>query len=168
MKITGGSLKMRDELSYMDCDGNEQKCKVSSIRFYTGEKFRTADMAEPGEICAVTGLVGTFAGQGIGSEQNSDDVLFEPVMTYRVIYPADKNAFDVLKELRLLEDEDPQLHICWNEQNRDIHIQIMGAVQLEVLVKLIFDRFGYTVSFENGAVTYKETIKAPVEGVGLI
>lgn len=166
MKITGGSLKMRDELCYLDSDGNEQKCKVSSIRFYTGEKLRTADIAEAGEICAVTGLVGTFAGQGMGSERDSDDVLFEPVMTYRVIYPDDKNAFDVLKELRLLEDEDPQLHICWNEQNRDIHIQIMGAVQLEVLVKLISERFGYTVSFENGAVTYKETIKAPVEGVG--
>ncbi len=166
MKITGGSLKMRDELDYLDSDGNEQKCKVSSIRFYIGEKFRTSDIAEAGEVCAVTGLVGTFAGQGIGSERDSDDVLFEPVMTYRVIYPDNKNAFDVLKELRLLEDEDPQLHICWNEQNRDIHIQIMGAVQLEVLVKLILERFGYTVSFENGAVTYKETIKAPVEGVG--
>ena len=81
MKITGGSLKMRDELDYLDSDGNEQKCKVSSIRFYTGEKFRTADIAEAGEICAVTGLVGTFAGQGIGSERDSDDVLFEPVMT---------------------------------------------------------------------------------------
>lgn len=166
MKIKGGTLRTRDELCYLESYGNEQKCKVSSIRFYTGEKFRTADAAEAGEICAVTGLVGTFAGQGLGFEQSTNDVLFEPVMTYRVIYPKEKNAFDVLKELRLLEDEDPQLHICWNEQNRDIHIQIMGAVQLEVLTKLISERFGYTVSFENGAVTYKETIKAPVEGVG--
>ena len=166
VKITGGSLKTRDELCYTDNDGNEQKCKISSMRFYTGEKFRTAESAEAGEICAVTGLVGTYAGQGIGSECNSNDVLFEPVMTYRVIYPEDKNAFDVLKELRILEDEDPQLHICWNEQNKDIHIQIMGAVQLEVLINLISERFGYIVSFENGAVTYKETIISPVEGVG--
>ncbi|WP_303835856.1 translation factor GTPase family protein [Ruminococcus flavefaciens] len=166
MKITGGCLKMRDELCYTDCDGNEQKSKVSSIRFYTGEKFRISDIAEAGDICALTGLVGTFAGQGIGSERSSSDVLFEPVMTYRVIYPKEKNAFDVLKELRLLEDEDPQLHICWNEQNKDIHIQIMGAVQLEVLTKLVFERFGYAVSFENGAVTYKETIRSSVEGVG--
>ena len=166
MKITGGSLKTRDELCYTDNDGNEQKCKISSIRFYTGEKFRTEESAEAGEICAVTGLVGTYAGQGIGSECNSNDVLFEPVMTYRVIYPKDKNTFDVLKELRILEDEDPQLHICWNEQNKDIHIQIMGAVQLEVLINLISERFGYIVTFENGAVTYKETIISPVEGVG--
>lgn len=166
MKITGGCLKMRDELCYTDCDGNEQKSKVSSIRFYTGEKFRISDIAEAGDICALTGLVGTFAGQGIGSERSSSDVLFEPVMTYRVIYPKEKNAFDVLKELRLLEDEDPQLHICWNEQNKDIHIQIMGAVQLEVLTKLVFERFEYAVSFENGAVTYKETIRSSVEGVG--
>ena len=166
MKITGGTLKTRDELCYTENDGNEQKCKISSIRFYTGEKFRTAEAAEAGEICAVTGLVGTYAGQGIGSECNSNDVLFEPVMTYRVIYPEDKNAFDVLKEFRILEDEDPQLHICWNEQNKDIHIQIMGAVQLEVLINLISERFGYIVSFENGAVTYKETIISPVEGVG--
>ena len=166
MKITGGCLKMRDELCYTDRDGNEQKCKVSSIRFYTGEKFRISDIAEAGDICALTGLVGTFAGQGIGSERSSSDVLFEPVMTYRVIYPKEKNAFDVLKELRLLEDEDPQLHIFWNEQNKDIHIQIMGAVQLEVLTKLVFERFGYAVSFKNGAVTYKETIRSSVEGVG--
>lgn len=166
MKITGGCLKMRDEICYTDCDGSEQKNKVSSIRFYTGEKFRTSDTAEAGDICALTGLVGTFAGQGIGSERSSSDVLFEPVMTYRVIYPREKNAFDVLKELRLLEDEDPQLHICWNEQNKDIHIQIMGAVQLEVLTKLVFERFGYAVSFKNGAVTYKETIRSSVEGVG--
>ena len=166
MKITGGTLKTRDKLCYTENDGNEQKCKISSIRFYTGEKFRTAEAAEAGEICAVTGLVGTYAGQGIGSECNSNDVLFEPVMTYRVIYPEDKNAFDVLKEFRILEDEDPQLHICWNEQNKDIHIQIMGAVQLEVLINLISERFGYIVSFENGAVTYKETIISPVEGVG--
>ena len=166
LKITGGVLKTRDELCYIDNDGAEQKCKVSSVRFYTGEKFRTADTAAAGEVCAVTGLVGTYAGQGIGAEKNSVDALFVPVMTYRVSFPKEKNAYDVLKELRLLEDEDPQLHICWNEQNRDIHIQIMGAVQLEVLTKLVADRFGYDVSFENGAVTYKETIRSAVEGVG--
>ena len=166
MKITGGQLKMRDELTYSDADGNEASGKVSSIRFYSGEKFRTADIVYAGEICAVTGLSGTYAGQGLGIDKNSGQAFLEPVMTYKIILPDDKNIYDAIKELRLLEDEDPQLHILWNEQNREIHIQLMGVVQLEVLTKLIEEKFGYTVKFSNGAVTYKETIRDAVEGVG--
>ncbi len=166
MKITGGQLKTRDELTYSDADGNEASGKVSSIRFYSGEKFRTADIVYAGEICAVTGLSGTYAGQGLGIDKNSGQAFLEPVMTYKIILPDDKNIYDAIKELRLLEDEDPQLHILWNEQNREIHIQLMGVVQLEVLTKLIEEKFGYTVKFSNGAVTYKETIRDAVEGVG--
>lgn len=166
MKITGGQLKMREELIYTDADGNEASGKVSSIRFYSGEKFRTADTVHTGEICAVTGLNGTYAGQGLGIEKKSRQAFLEPVMTYKIILPDDKNIYDAIKELRLLEDEDPQLHILWNEQNREIHIQLMGVVQLEVLTKLIEEKFGYIVKFSNGAVTYKETIRNAVEGVG--
>ncbi len=166
LKILGGQLKMREELTYNDADGNEVSGKVSSIRFYSGEKFKTADLAEAGEVCAVTGLSGTYAGQGIGWADNSAKASLEPVMTYRVVIPDEKNVYEAIKELRLLEDEDPQLHILWNEQNREIHIQLMGAVQLEVLSKIIEEKFGYSVVFSDGAVTYKETIRNAVEGVG--
>lgn len=166
MKIMGGQLNMRDELSYMDTDGNAKNEKISSIRFYTGEKFRNAETAFAGEVCAVTGLSDTFAGQGIGYIKNSDRAYIEPVMTYRAIIPDEKNVYDALKDMRRLEDEDPQLHVVWNEQNREIHIQLMGAVQLEVLTREIAEKFGYHVEFCDGAVAYRETIRFPVEGVG--
>ncbi len=166
MKIMGGTLNMREELTFTDQDGNEITGKISSIRFYSGEKFRTADKAEAGEVCAVTGLAGTYAGQGIGTIRNSDRAVLEPVMTYRVMLPPEKNVHEALKDMRILEDEDPQLHIVWNEQLREIHIQLMGAVQLEVLERLITERFGYSVGFADGAVAYKETIRFTSEGVG--
>ncbi len=166
LKIMGGELHVRDELSYTAADGSEVTCKVSSVRFYSGERFRTAEAAKTGEVCAVTGLDGTFAGQGIGCIRNADRAVLEPVMTYRVGFPPERNVYDVLRDMRRLEDEDPQLHIVWNEQLREIHIQLMGAVQLEVLSSITEDRFGYPVCFDSGAVAYKETISAPVEGVG--
>ena len=166
MKITGGILRMRDELSYTGQDGESETCKVSSIRFYSGEKFRTADTASAGEVCAVTGLTGTYAGQGLGCENDSGRAFLEAVMTYRIVLPPEKNVYEALGDMRRLEDEDPQLHIVWNEQLREIHIQLMGTVQLEVLTQRIEEKFGYKVSFENGAVTYRETIREKVEGVG--
>lgn len=166
MKILGGELRVRSELSYKTADGVETAEKVSSVRFYSGEKFRTAEIAGAGEVCTVTGLEATYSGQGLGSVPNSERAVLEPVMTYQVMLPADKNVFDALKELRQLEDEDPQLHIVWNEQLRQIHIQLMGAVQLEVLSLLIAERFGYEATFGSGAVAYKETIANVVEGAG--
>ena len=166
LKIMGGVLKVRDELSYTDPEGETVKAKVSSLRFYTGEKFRTADSAEAGMVCAVTGLDGTFAGLGIGSIRNSDRAVLEPVMSYRIDFQPGVNIHEALKNMRILEDEDPQLHILWNEQLREIHIQLMGAVQLEVLTQVISQRFGYEVKFSGGAVAYKETIRGLVEGVG--
>ena len=153
-------------MTYTDAEGNEVTGKVSSVRFYSGEKFRTADAAEAGEVCAVTGLDNTFAGQGIGCIRNSERAVLEPVMTYKIQFPSEKNAYDVLRDMRRLEDEDPQLHIVWNEQLREIHIQLMGAVQLEVLSRVISEKFGYEVTFGSGAVAYKETIAAEAEGVG--
>ena len=166
LKIMGGALHVRDEMTYTDAEGNEVTGKVSSVRFYSGEKFRTADAAEAGEVCAVTGLDNTFAGQGIGCIRNSERAVLEPVMTYKIQFQSEKNAYDVLRDMRRLEDEDPQLHIVWNEQLREIHIQLMGAVQLEVLSRVISEKFGYEVTFGSGAVAYKETIAAEAEGVG--
>ncbi|MCM1529562.1 MAG: TetM/TetW/TetO/TetS family tetracycline resistance ribosomal protection protein [Alistipes sp.] len=166
LKVMGGELRVRDEISYVNADGEDMSGKISSVRFYSGEKFRTAERAVSGEVCAVTGLDGTFSGQGIGCVRNSDRAALEPVMVYQVIFPGEKNAYDVLRDMRRLEDEDPQLHILWNEQLREIHIQLMGAVQIEVLSRIILEKFGYSVSFGSGSAAYKETIAEPVEGVG--
>lgn len=166
IKITGGILKVRDELEYINSGGEKINSKVSGIRFYSGEKFRTADSAECGEVCTVTGLAGTYAGQGLGYEKDSGRMFLEPVMTYQVNFPQTMNANDVLGNMRILEDEDPQLHILWNEQSRSISVQLMGAIQLEVLTQITLQRFGYNVTFSNGAVTYRETIKNTVEGIG--
>lgn len=166
LKIMGGKLNVREELEYTDSDRKNTSGKVSSIRFYTGEKFQNRETAFAGDVCAITGLTGTFAGQGIGYIRNSERTFIEPVMTYKVIVPAEKNSYEVLKDMRMLEDEDPQLHVVWNEQNREIHIQLMGNVQLEILTRETADRFGYDIEFCNGAVAYKETIRRSVEGVG--
>ncbi|MBQ8960277.1 MAG: TetM/TetW/TetO/TetS family tetracycline resistance ribosomal protection protein [Ruminococcus sp.] len=166
MKIMGGELRVRSELSYTGSDGEQITAKVSSLRFYSGERFRTAELAKAGEVCAVTGLDGTYAGQGIGCIRNSERSVLEPVMSYRIGFPEGVDLHEALRCMRILEDEDPQLHILWNEQLRQIHIQLMGAVQLEVLTQVIAQRFGWSVTFSGGAVAYKETIRGRVEGVG--
>lgn len=166
LKIMGGSLKVRSELEYLSADGAKLSEKVSSVRFYSGEKFRTSETASAGDVCTVTGLEGTYSGLGIGCIPNSERAVLEPVMTYQAIIPPEKNIYEALKELRRLEDEDPQLHIVWNEQLRQINIQLMGAVQLEVLSRIISERFGFEIAFGSGAVAYKETIADIVEGVG--
>lgn len=166
MKIIGGQMKMREDITFKNVTGEEITEKINSIRFYSGEKFRTADSVSSGEICAVTGLNSSYAGQGLGCAEDISGSLMEPVMTYRIMIPDNKNINDVLKDMRRLEDEDPQLHIIWNDQLREIHIQLMGTIQLEVLTQLIQQRFGYDVQFSDGAVAYKETIGGIVEGVG--
>lgn len=166
MKIIGGQLKTRGEVTFRNENDEEITEKISSIRFYSGEKFRTSDFASAGETCTVTGLNSSHAGNGIGCAENNTGVLMEPVMTYRVLIPDNKNINDVLIDMKRLEEEDPQLHILWNDQLREIQIQLMGAIQLEVLTQLIQQRFGYDVQFSDGAVAYKETIRNIVEGVG--
>ncbi|MDE5582384.1 MAG: TetM/TetW/TetO/TetS family tetracycline resistance ribosomal protection protein [Ruminococcus sp.] len=166
MKITGGKISVKDSLEYADGDGNITVSKINSIRFCNGEKFRTADSAESGDVCAVTGLSGTFSGQGLGTEKNTTGNFFEPVMSYRVNIPPDVNAHEAMENFRMIEDTDPQLHVIWNRYSRSIHIQLMGAIQTEVLTQIIKRKFGYDVTFEDGAVTYRETIKNTVEGMG--
>lgn len=166
LKITGGQLKMRGEISFRNENNEDITEKISSIRFYSGEKFRTADYAGSGDVCAVSGLNSSYAGQGLGCETSTFGLVTEPVMTYFISIPENKNINDVLDDLHRLEDEDPQLHILWNDHLREIQIQLMGTVQLEVLTQLIQQRFGYNVQFLNGVVAYKETIGNTVEGVG--
>lgn len=157
MKITGGSLKPRDMV------GDE---KVTRIRVYSGAKYQAADEAEAGTLCAVEGLSKTRAGDGLGFEGAAEVPLLEPVMTYRLIVPDGADDHDVLTKMRKLEEEDPQLHVVWNEQSRDISVQLMGEIQLEILKTVIAERFGLDAEFDRGRILYKETIAKAVEGAG--
>ena len=161
MKINSGSLKVK---SLLDCGGKQEK--VNQIRIYSGAKFSTADEAPAGTLCAVTGLTASRAGEGIGVERDREAPLLEPVLTYRMILPPKTDIPTTLAKLHGLCDEDPMLRIVWNEQLKEIHVQLMGEIQLEVLKSLIHDRFGLEVQFDEGSIAYKETIEAPVEGVG--
>lgn len=161
MKITGGSLKVKAQL---ECGGKQEK--VNQIRIYSGAKFTTVDEAPAGTLCAVTGLSAGSAGEGLGFESSCPAPLLEPVMTYRMQLPHGTDIPSTLAKLHELSDEDPMLRIVWNEQLKEIHVQLMGEIQLEVLTSVIRDRFGLEVQFDQGSIAYKETIAAPVEGVG--
>lgn len=158
LKVTGGTL-----LSRMSVTDTE---KINQIRLYSGEKFTAVNEVGAGEVCAVTGLESTFAGQSLGNDIPSDIPLLEPVMTYKLLILDGTDPMVVIPKLRLLEEEDPKLHIVWNEFLKEIHIQVMGAVQIEILKTLITERFGISVDFGAGNIVYKETIADTVEGVG--
>jgi len=161
LKITGGSLKVRTVL-----EGEDWQEKVNQIRIYSGAKYRTVDEAPAGTVCAVTGLTRTRPGQALGAEGEGRAPELEPVLTYQVILPPGCDVYTMLKQLRQLEEEDPQLRVVWNEALGEIHLQLMGEVQLEVMARLIRERFGTEVSFGAGNIVYRETIAGPVEGVG--
>lgn len=161
LKVTGGVLKVRSALVQ---ESKEEK--VSQIRIYSGEKYQTAEEAQAGMICAVTGLTDTRPGDGFGIENTGYEPALEPVLTYQVILPEGVSAGVMLPKLRQLQEEEPELHIVWNEQLQEIQVQIMGEVQLEILKSLIAERFDTEVEFGTGNIVYKETIKNTVEGVG--
>jgi small GTP-binding protein len=161
MKITGGRLKVRDILT----NGVWEE-KVNQIRFYSGAKFEAANEAEAGSVCAVTGLSQTRPGEGLGAEEASNAPVLEPVLSYRVILPEGCDPRMMLPKLRQIEEEDPELHIVWDETLQEIQVRIMGEVQVEILQSLIQSRFGIEVSFDSGRIVYKETIANAVEGVG--
>ena len=168
LKVTGGNLKIREELEGRmpgDPESIWQE-KATQIRSYSGEKYDTVDRAETGGIYAVTGLSYTMPGDGLGAEKTVMQPVLEPVLTYRVYLPEEVQAAAALPKFRQLEEEDPQLHILWEEKLQEIHIQLMGPVQLEVLQSMIAERFQMTVSFGPGNIVYKETIANAVEGVG--
>lgn len=175
MKITGGSLKVKTLLS---SNSNGQilpgrkaeeaawEEKADQIRLYSGAKYELTPEAEAGTVCAVTGLTRTYPGEGLGIEQESELPILEPVLNYQIILPDDCDPHQMLQKLRQLEEEEPQLHILWDSQFSETHAQLMGEVQIEILKKLIWDRFHVAVEFGAGSIVYKETVAEPVEGVG--
>lgn len=163
LKITGGSLKVKEILK---SDKNEHSEKVNQIRIYSGDKFSTVDKAAAGTVCAVTGITFAGPGDGLGTEENTGLPVLEPVLTYRLELPDDINAHTALEKMKILEAEDPQLKVVWNERPGEIQVQLMGDVQLEVLQSIIAERFGINVFFGKGNIIYKETIADTVEGVG--
>ena len=166
MKITGGCLKVRTALSYKDINGKEYTEKCVQLRSYSGPQFTPVEEAQAGSIIAVQGLSATWAGQPLGGDARGFGNYLEPVMTYRLNLPSDKDPMVFLPKLRQLEEEDPLLRISWNERLKVIHVHLMGKVQLEILQSLILERFGVSVTFDSGKVTYRETIATTVEGVG--
>jgi len=161
MKITGGKLRVKEVFK---SNGREEK--VNQIRIYSGQKYDTVNELEAGSICAVTGLTQTRPGEGLGAEKASEAPVLEPVLFYRIILPEGCDPRVMMPKLRQIEEEEPELHIVWDEQLQEIQVQIMGEVQLEILQSIIQSRFGVTVGFDSGRVLYKETISNTVEGVG--
>ena len=169
MKITGGALKVKSVLSNGKPGESGEDIwqeKVNQIRIYSGEKYTMVSEVKAGTVCAVTGLTATYPGQGLGSEQASDMPVLEPVLSYRIGLPEEVNGHQALLQLRQLEEEEPLLHIVWNGTLGEIYAQVMGEAQIEILKSLIKERFGMTVTFDEGNIVYKETILEPVEGVG--
>ena len=165
VKITGGSLAVKTPLSG-GTDDTAWTEKVDQIRIYSGTKFQTTDRVEAGAVCALTGLTSTRPGEGLGAEQASQQPFLEPVLSYRLQLPEGCDPHAAMPRLSQLEEEDPQLHLVWHEELGEIHIQLMGEIQLEVLKRLISQRFGLEVTFGEGSIVYRETIADPVEGIG--
>lgn len=162
VRLTGGRLQVKEVLD----TGGEEPEKVNQIRLYSGTKYEAVDQVCAGDVCALPGLTATAAGDGLGALSTLAPPSLAPVMTYRIVLPETCDAFVFLGKLRQLEEEDPLLHVIWNERSREIHMQLMGEVQTQVLKNLIWQRFHEEVSFAEGHIVYKETIAAPVEGVG--
>ena len=165
LKVTGGSLKVKEILAGKT-EGSQWEEKVNQIRIYSGARFETVNEAFPGCVCAVTGLSKTLPGEGLGFESQGELPVLEPVLIYSIELPDGVDALSMLPKLKQLEEEDPQLHIVWEEESRELKVQLMGEVQLEVLKNQIAERFAVKVSFAEGAIVYKETIADTVEGVG--
>ncbi len=166
-KITGGTLAVRAPLAYLPAHGEDPlEEKVTQLRLYAGAKFQTAEAVTGGQVCAILGLSETYPGQGLGAEPPAPPPLLEPVLTYRLVLPPDCPPQVLWPKLRQLQEEDPQLHLTWDEHSRQIYARLMGQVQIEVLKSLITQRFDVEVEVDAGQILYKETIAAPVEGVG--
>lgn len=166
MKVTGGVLKLKDVLTLRNSQGEESHEKVNQIRVYSGAKYDMVTQVPAGCVCAVPGLVNTYGRQGIGACPDGELPSLEPVLSYKVMYPTDVDAVTMVSKLRLLEEEDPQLQVQWNETAGEIYIKVMGQVQLEVVAQMVRDRFGIAITYGQGRISYKETITAPVMGVG--
>ncbi len=166
MKITGGTLHVRDVLDGVTADGEQWQEKVNQIRLYSGAKFQSVEEAPAGTVCAVTGLTKTYAGQGLGAAQDTGSPRLEPVLRYAVVLPPETDVHTALSALRKLQEEDPQLKVSYQPQLQEIHVLLMGEIQLAVLRHILAERFLMQVDFTAGGVAYKETIAEKVEGMG--
>lgn len=166
VKLTGGTLRVRDTISGALPSGKEYSEKITGIRIYSGEKYTTVNEAQAGTVCALTGISSAYAGQGLGFERDCAPAHLEPVLSYRVVLPAGVDAHTALALFRRLEAEEPSLNVSYNERSGEIYFGIMGEVQLEVLSRIISERFGMEIAFANGSIQYKETVKGAVIGVG--
>ena len=165
LRVTGGELKVKAQLTG-EADGEPWAEKANQLRLYSGAKYTLAEAIGPGQVCAVTGLTKARPGEGLGAERDSDLPVLEPVLSYQVLLPEGADVHAALGKLHRLEEEEPQLHVVWNETLGEIHVQLMGEIQLEVLRSLLAERFGLEVEFGPGGILYKETITEPMEGVG--
>ncbi len=171
LKVTGGSLRVKSAIEYRDINESEKQIineKIDQIRIYSGDKYIAVSEVQAGAVCTVTGFTKTYAGQvlGDGSDEADGKPVLEPVLRYRLVLPKGCDVFVMLKNMKQLEEEEPQLKVEWNEQHYEIYVKVMGAVYLEVLKSVIYDRFDVEVTFDNGNVVYKETIEDRVYGVG--
>ena len=165
LRVTGGELKVKAQLTG-EADGEPWAEKANQLRLYSGAKYTLTEAIGPGQVCAVTGLTKARPGEGLGAERDSDLPVLEPVLSYQVLLPEGADVHAALGKLHRLEEEEPQLHVVWNETLGEIHVQLMGEIQLEVLRSLLAERFGLKVEFGPGGILYKETITEPMEGVG--
>ena len=165
LRVTGGELKVKAQLTG-EADGEPWAEKANQLRLYSGAKYTLVEAIGPGQVCAVTGLTKARPGEGLGAERDSDLPVLEPVLSYQVLLPEGADVHAALGKLHRLEEEEPQLHVVWNETLGEIHVQLMGEIQLEVLRSLLAERFGLEVEFGPGGILYKETITEPMEGVG--
>ena len=165
LKVTGGALRVKAPLSYRAQNQDYQE-KADQLRLYSGIKFRTLEKAGAGSVVAVTGLSHSYVGLGLGTEAKASAPLLQPVLTYQLVLPDGADAHSALTKLRELEEEDPMLRIVWDERYGQIHVQLMGKIQLEILRRRILDRFGLAVTFGEGSIVYRETIASPVLGMG--
>ena len=165
LRVTGGELKVKAQLTG-EADGEPWAEKANQLRLYSGAKYTLTEAIGPGQVCAVTGLTKAHPGEGLGAERDSDLPVLEPVLSYQVLLPEGADMHAALGKLHRLEEEEPQLHVVWNEALGEIHVQLMGEIQLEVLRSLLAERFGLEVEFGPGGILYKETITEPMEGVG--
>ena len=165
LRVTGGELKVKAQLTG-EADGEPWAEKANQLRLYSGAKYTLTEAIGPGQVCAVTGLTKARPGEGLGAERDSDLPVLEPVLSYQVLLPEGADVHAALGKLHRLEEEEPQLHVVWNETLGEIHVQLMGETQLEVLRSLLAERFGLEVEFGPGGILYKETITEPMEGVG--
>ena len=166
IKLTGGSLSVRDELTYVTSDGTHMSEKITRIRLYSADRFEQVDRVSAGEICALCGPSATAVGMGLGTEEDSGTPILEPVLCYRLVLPREIDPLLLFPKLKTLEEEEPSLHLRWNSELQQIETRLMGEVQMDLLLRLISDRFGITCSLDEGRILYKEQIKTRSIGIG--